>query len=108
MSNHMTKEIVPPPSGYIPSARSAPPGARRRFSEADSRPGTFHSLLNTSHRLCLARGHQLVGAVDVDGGNWSIQFVTNMGGNQAVAHRASFSIRSTKIAASTAGMTSMK
>ena len=35
MSSHMTKEIVPPPSGYIPSARSAPPGARRRFSEAD-------------------------------------------------------------------------
>ncbi len=37
MSSHMTKEIVPPPSGYIPSARSAPPGARRRFSEADKR-----------------------------------------------------------------------
>ncbi len=35
MSSHMTKEIVPPPSGYIPSAWSAPPGARRRFSEAD-------------------------------------------------------------------------
>jgi hypothetical protein len=37
MSSHMTKEIAPPPSGYIPSARSAPPGARRRFSEADKR-----------------------------------------------------------------------
>ena len=37
VSSHMTKEIVPPPSGYIPSARSAPPGARRRFSEADKR-----------------------------------------------------------------------
>ncbi len=33
----MTKEIVPPSSGYVPSARSAPPGARRRFSEADKR-----------------------------------------------------------------------
>jgi transposase len=33
----MTKEIAAPPSGYIPSARSAPPGARRRFSEADKR-----------------------------------------------------------------------
>ncbi len=37
MSSHMTKEIVPPPSGYIPSARSTPPGGRRRFSEADKR-----------------------------------------------------------------------
>ena len=37
-AGHMTKEIVPPPSGYIPSARSAPPGARRRFSEADIPP----------------------------------------------------------------------
>ncbi len=37
MSNHMTKEIVPPPSGYIPSARSTPPGRRRNFSEADKR-----------------------------------------------------------------------
>ncbi|MGH6912153.1 MAG: IS66-like element accessory protein TnpA [Geminicoccales bacterium] len=37
MSGHMTKEIVPPPSGYIPSARSMPPGARRRFSAADKR-----------------------------------------------------------------------
>ncbi len=37
MSSHMTKETVPPPSGYIPSARSAPPGARRRFNEADKR-----------------------------------------------------------------------
>ncbi len=35
MSKHMTKEIVPPPSGYIPSARSTPPGGRQRFSEAD-------------------------------------------------------------------------
>ncbi len=31
MSSHMTKETVPPPSGYIPSARSAPSRARRRF-----------------------------------------------------------------------------
>ncbi len=37
MSSHMTKELVPPPSGYIPSARSAPPGARRRFSEGDTK-----------------------------------------------------------------------
>jgi transposase len=33
----MTKEISPPPAGYIPSARSAPPGSRRRYSEADKR-----------------------------------------------------------------------
>ena len=39
MSEHMTKEIVPPPPGYIPSARSTPPGARRRFSGADKRRG---------------------------------------------------------------------
>ncbi len=37
MSRHMTKEISPPPAGYIPSARSAPPGSRRRYSEADKR-----------------------------------------------------------------------
>jgi transposase-like protein len=37
MSSHVTKEIAPQPSGYIPSARSAPPGARRRFSEPDKR-----------------------------------------------------------------------
>ncbi len=33
MSSHMTKEPVP----YIPSARSTPPGKRRRFSEADKK-----------------------------------------------------------------------
>ncbi len=37
MSSHMTKEIPSAPSSYIPSARSTPPGARRRFSEADKR-----------------------------------------------------------------------
>ncbi len=37
MPSHMTKEIVPPSSGYIPLARSAPPEARRRFSEAGKR-----------------------------------------------------------------------
>jgi len=37
MTSHMTKEIVSPPSGYLPSARSAPPGSRRRFSAADKR-----------------------------------------------------------------------
>ncbi len=43
MSSHMTKEIVPPPSGYIPSARSAPPGARRRFSERRTSHPFFES-----------------------------------------------------------------
>ncbi len=33
----MTKEIVPPPSGYIPSARSGGPGKRRNFRAADKR-----------------------------------------------------------------------
>ena len=37
MSRHMSKEIPSAPSSYIPSARSAPPGARRRFSAADKR-----------------------------------------------------------------------
>ncbi len=37
MSSHMTKEIPSAPSSYIPSARSTPPGARRRFGEADKR-----------------------------------------------------------------------
>ena len=35
--SHMTKEAVPAPTSYIPSARSASPGRRRRFSEADKR-----------------------------------------------------------------------
>ncbi len=35
MSRHMSKEIPSAPSSYIPSARSVPPGARRRFSTAD-------------------------------------------------------------------------
>ncbi len=50
MSSHMTKEIVPPPSGYIPSARSAPPGARRRFSEADKR-----RIVEESRRIRVGR-----------------------------------------------------
>ena len=37
MSGHMSKEIAPQPSGYIPSAGSAPLGARRRFSMADKK-----------------------------------------------------------------------
>ncbi len=37
MSRHMSKEIPSVRSSYIPSARSAPPGARRRFSAADKR-----------------------------------------------------------------------
>ncbi len=37
MSRHMSKEIPSVHSSYIPSARSAPPGARRRFSAADKR-----------------------------------------------------------------------
>ncbi len=43
MSRLMTKEIVSPPSGYIPSARPAPSGARRRFSEADTLAPTRRS-----------------------------------------------------------------
>ncbi len=35
--SHMTKGAVPAPASYIPSARSTPPGKRRRFSEADKR-----------------------------------------------------------------------
>ena len=34
---HMRKEIPSAPSGYIPSARSVPPGGRRNFGEADKR-----------------------------------------------------------------------
>ncbi len=37
MSRHMSKEIPSATSSQIPSARSAPPGARRRFSAADKR-----------------------------------------------------------------------
>jgi transposase-like protein len=37
MISHMTKEAVPAPTSYIPSARSASPGRRRQFSEADKR-----------------------------------------------------------------------
>ncbi len=33
----MTKGAVPAPASHIPSTRSAPPGKRRRFSEADKR-----------------------------------------------------------------------
>jgi transposase len=33
----MTKDAVPAPARYIPSARSTPSGGRRRFSEADKR-----------------------------------------------------------------------
>jgi transposase-like protein len=35
MSGHMTKETVPAPATYIPSARSTTPGSRRRFGAAD-------------------------------------------------------------------------
>jgi len=35
--SHMTKGAVPAPASHIPSTRSAPPGKRRRFSEADKR-----------------------------------------------------------------------
>ncbi|MCH7795060.1 MAG: transposase [Proteobacteria bacterium] len=35
--SHMTKGAVPAPTSHIPSARSTPPGKRRRFSEADKR-----------------------------------------------------------------------
>ncbi len=37
MTSHMTKGAVPAPASHIPSARSTPPGKRRRFSEADKR-----------------------------------------------------------------------
>ena len=37
MSRHMSKEIPSARSSYIPSGRSAPSGARRRFSAADKR-----------------------------------------------------------------------
>ncbi len=37
MTSHMTKGAVPAPASHIPSTRSAPPGKRRRFSEADKR-----------------------------------------------------------------------
>ena len=37
MSRHMSKETPLAPSHYIPSARSAPPGARRHFSAADKK-----------------------------------------------------------------------
>jgi transposase-like protein len=33
----MTKETVPAPASYVPSARSLQPGERRRFSEADKK-----------------------------------------------------------------------
>ncbi len=37
VSRHMSKEIPSAPSSYIPSARSVPPGSRRRFSTADKK-----------------------------------------------------------------------
>jgi transposase-like protein len=37
MAKHLPKEIPSTPSSYIPSARSAGPGRRRNFSEADKK-----------------------------------------------------------------------
>lgn len=37
LARHMSEEIYSAASSYIPSARSAPPGTRRRFSTADKK-----------------------------------------------------------------------
>ncbi len=42
----MTKGAVPAPASHIPSTRSAPPGKRRRFSEADKRRIVEESGIN--------------------------------------------------------------
>ncbi len=59
--SHMTKDPVPAPGSHIPSARSTPPGKRRRFSEADKRrivaeadrPGASVSDVARRHRIAV-------------------------------------------------------
>lgn len=59
MTDPMTKEPVPAPATYIPSARSAQPGGRRRFSAADKkrmveeacRPGASVSGVARQHGI---------------------------------------------------------